>query len=145
MFGFFKDMILNKLERLWRIRDLEYRMSDLAIKINFHLIEILKWDLPEDHTNLVLAIDSWICDIYFMKIKNKPFSSKRYFELLYDEPTSDEVEYIDDVIKLKFKKYRDLKAVRTNQEVLNKLRSLYTELSEDLHNRKLKTTEEYLK
>lgn len=79
-----------------------------------------------------------------MKDDDSRLKYKQYLEFLYKEPNLDKLSKIQSCINRPLKKYKKYKELRTDEEVLNKLKEVYINICKDIAKDKFEEIRDYL-
>ncbi len=123
------------------------RLEDFSDPLILHLIKILKWEDDINYKKHINDINNkWLLPMQRRKINKKRISSKDYENYLFRESFPDNFKEFDIIVNsAEFDEYRqNLKEVRSNKEVYDKINSMIKPICDDLSNYNFQTIENYL-
>jgi len=110
------------------------KIEGLQIPINDHLLKIILFDDKQNFNKHINDLETWLSDIQELDFqrKNKKLKAKDYFKILFKEPITDDsnVQYIENKLKGKLKKYSKLPRRKSKEEAIIILYKLHKEISE---------------
>lgn len=125
-----------------KTRDL---VQSIAPPVRQHLIKILKWDDQLNYHKHVDDIDQWLVNVSELRMKpnGKLPSPKNYYDWLFTD--FDSQSSTDYVVRILRSRYDRFPTLLIDQQLYDKLRSLYKQLSVDLSFRQFEGIQHYLK
>lgn len=124
----------------------ENTIRDIASPFIDHLIKILKWEDDRNYNKHVNDLENkWFNKIKKVKIytKTKRFKTNQYFDLMFNSWVED-LETLKEIIVDDLSKYKDLKTIRSDEEVFEKLFQIIKSIGLDLSKGIKKHIKEYL-
>ena len=120
-------------EMAFKRKKLIEKIEGLQNPINEHLLKIILFDDKVNFSKHVNDLETWLLDIQEMDFlsSNKKLKSKDHFNTLFIEPISNDsnVQYIENKLRGKLKKYSKLPRRRSNEEAIIILYNLHKEIS----------------
>ena len=120
------------LEMTFKRKDVIFKIQNFQFPINLHLVKLLKFDDKQNYNKHLNDVHGWFIDIQSLKVRtNKRLTSKKYFDILFQEPFTNrnDVESITNIVKRRLQNYKNLPVIRSDQEVLNLIYDIHKKAS----------------
>lgn len=141
-----KMLLFDLIQELLYTRSIaESKITNKGLQVLPKIIKILKYEDNENYENDIEFIDDLLCDISLTRIlpRGKFFKSKEYYSFIFEEHIQS-ISDLEKYINRRFEKYEDLKVIRPNKELFEKLKKVYTNISNVLANDSFETIRYYL-
>jgi hypothetical protein len=119
-------------------------VSSKGVQVYLHLIKLLKWQDDLNYDKHIDDINTWLIEVsrIHMKPKGNIPSTRNYFDWLFGSYNShSETNY---TVKVLTSKYGNLPVLLTNEQLYERLNTVYQMLSIDLGTRQFEGIQKYL-